>query len=90
MESRHNSSLYKWATALQYVSQRTRVDLGCRVMQISGYMTAPNKPIFDTLHQLMAYLCHHPHKPIMYPHKSIDRLKHECHFGKGEAEISNK
>ena len=53
-------------------------------------MAALNKPIFDALHQLMAYLWHHPHKPIMYPCKSIHRIKHECHFGKGEAEISNK
>eukprot|EP00957_Ditylum_brightwellii_P076419 5807849-Ditylum_brightwellii.AAC.1 len=38
----------------------------------------------------MAYLWYHSHKPIMYPCKPIDRIKHECYFGKGEAEISNK
>eukprot|EP00957_Ditylum_brightwellii_P162675 12387785-Ditylum_brightwellii.AAC.1 len=90
IKSSHNCSLYKWASALQYVSQRTRVHLGYGIMQTSGYMVAPNKPIFDTMHQLMVYLWYHPHKLIMYPHKSIDRIKHECHFGKGEADISNK
>eukprot|EP00957_Ditylum_brightwellii_P156977 11947075-Ditylum_brightwellii.AAC.1 len=35
IESRHNGSLYKWASALQYASQQTRVDLGYGVMQLS-------------------------------------------------------
>eukprot|EP00957_Ditylum_brightwellii_P147523 11234697-Ditylum_brightwellii.AAC.1 len=56
----------------------------------SRHMAAPNKPIFDALCQLIAYLWHHPHTPTMYPCKSIDRIKHGCHFGKGEAEVSNK
>ena len=57
-------------------------------MRLSGYMAAPNKPIFDALHQCMAYLYHHPHKPIMYPRKSLNHLqpKLELHFGNGKAE----
>jgi hypothetical protein len=40
-------------------------------MHFSGYMTTPNAPIFDALHQTMCYLYHHPHLPIMYPSKTL-------------------
>eukprot|EP00957_Ditylum_brightwellii_P018839 1415870-Ditylum_brightwellii.AAC.1 len=51
-------------------------------------MAAPNKPIFDVLHQCMAFLYHHPHKPIMYSKKPFHNLqpKLELHYGNGKAE----
>eukprot|EP00957_Ditylum_brightwellii_P171974 13093535-Ditylum_brightwellii.AAC.1 len=51
-------------------------------------MAAPNKSIFDALHQCMAYLHHHPHKPIMYPRKPLNNLQPrlELHYGNGQAE----
>eukprot|EP00957_Ditylum_brightwellii_P056981 4318416-Ditylum_brightwellii.AAC.1 len=57
-------------------------------MRLSGYMVAPNKPNFDALQQCMAYLYHHPHKPIMYPRKPLNNLqpKLELHDGNGRAE----
>eukprot|EP00957_Ditylum_brightwellii_P089935 6849237-Ditylum_brightwellii.AAC.1 len=57
-------------------------------MRLSGYMTALNKSIFDDLHQCMAYLYHHPHKPIMYSRKPFHNLqpKLEIHYGNSKAE----
>eukprot|EP00957_Ditylum_brightwellii_P104573 7968478-Ditylum_brightwellii.AAC.1 len=51
-------------------------------------MAAPNKPTFDTLHQCMVYLYHHPHKPIIYPRKPFHNLqpKLELQYGNGQAE----
>eukprot|EP00957_Ditylum_brightwellii_P093778 7140162-Ditylum_brightwellii.AAC.1 len=79
----HGGFLYKWASTLQYVIQRTHIDTGYATMRLSGYMAAPNKPIFDALHQCMAYLYHHPHKPIMYPKKPPNNLqpRMELHHG---------
>eukprot|EP00957_Ditylum_brightwellii_P010837 821399-Ditylum_brightwellii.AAC.1 len=51
-------------------------------------MAAPNKPIFDALHQCMAYLCHHPHRPIMYLREPFHNLQPtlELHDRNGKAE----
>eukprot|EP00957_Ditylum_brightwellii_P184837 14078061-Ditylum_brightwellii.AAC.1 len=58
-------------------------------MQLSGYMAASNKPIFDALHQCMDFLYHHLHRPIMYPRKSFHNLqpKLELHYGNGKTEF---
>eukprot|EP00957_Ditylum_brightwellii_P074265 5642869-Ditylum_brightwellii.AAC.1 len=43
---RHGRSLYKWASTLQFVTQRTRIDLRYSVMRVSAYMSSPNKTNF--------------------------------------------
>eukprot|EP00957_Ditylum_brightwellii_P091181 6942117-Ditylum_brightwellii.AAC.1 len=51
-------------------------------------MVAPNKPIFDALHQCMVYLYHHPRQPIMHPRKLLNnsQTKLELNYGNGKAE----
>eukprot|EP00957_Ditylum_brightwellii_P059752 4536106-Ditylum_brightwellii.AAC.1 len=84
MEKQENGSLYKWANTLQFLVQRSRLDIGYAVMWISGYMSAPNKPIFDVLHLTMAFLYHHPHCPIMYLSKQLEKIHMARHFGAGK------
>eukprot|EP00957_Ditylum_brightwellii_P093333 7107357-Ditylum_brightwellii.AAC.1 len=88
IETRHGGSLYKWASTLQYVVHITCTDLGYATVRLSGYMTVPNKPIFDALHQCMTCLYHHPHKPIIYPRKTFNKLqpKLEVHNRNVQAE----
>eukprot|EP00957_Ditylum_brightwellii_P007773 588275-Ditylum_brightwellii.AAC.2 len=86
IEQQHNGFLYTWGSTLQFVVQRTQIDLGYAVMQISSYMSAPNNPIFDVLHQTMAFLYHHPHQPLLYPRKRLTQAKMAGHFGSGNAE----
>ncbi len=57
--------------ALMHVASISRPDLAYACMRFSGYMSTPNTPIFDALHQTMCYLHHHPHLPIMYPSKQL-------------------
>ena len=59
-------------------------------MRLSGYMTCPNKPIFQALRQTMAYLNHHPNKPIMYSSRPLLETTLECHFSKGDTEITGQ
>ena len=56
-------------------------------MRISGYMSSPNKPIFDVLHLTMSFLYHHPHRPFMYPSKPLPKIDMTGHFGAGKAEF---
>eukprot|EP00957_Ditylum_brightwellii_P082201 6250448-Ditylum_brightwellii.AAC.1 len=69
IEFRHNGSLYKWTSFLQYIVQISRIDIGYTVMRLSSYMTALNNPIFDALCHYMDFLYHHPHRSIKYPRK---------------------
>eukprot|EP00957_Ditylum_brightwellii_P030892 2340920-Ditylum_brightwellii.AAC.2 len=61
-------------------------------MRLSGYMAAPNKSIFDAPTQCMAFLYHHPHRPIMYPRKSFHQFQPnlEIHFVNGKVEYFKK
>eukprot|EP00957_Ditylum_brightwellii_P109973 8388847-Ditylum_brightwellii.AAC.1 len=88
IELRHNDSLYNWASSLQYIVQRSTIDVGYAVMGLSSYMASPKKLIFDVLHQCMDFLYHHPHRPIMYPRKNfhLSQPNLEVHFGSGKAE----
>jgi hypothetical protein len=54
-----------------HITTISRPDLSYAVMRLSGYMSTPNNPIFDALHQTLCYLFHHPHLPIMYPSKPL-------------------
>jgi hypothetical protein len=74
--------------SLLHITTISRPDLCYTTMRLSGYMAAPNAPIFEALHQTLCYLYHHPHLPIMYPSKP---MKHggDClstFWGKGQGE----
>lgn len=84
----HNGSLAKWIGALMHITQVTRFDINYACMRLSTYMSNPNSPSYDALHQLMTYLLHHKHLPIMYPTKPLKMKPIHCHFRKGHAEYS--
>ena len=66
----------------------TRPDIQYSSVRLSGYMACPKLPCFNALRQLLQYLYHHPHYPIMYPtQSSIERpiINASC-TGKGRAE----
>ena len=65
----HNGSLAKWIGALMHITQVTPFDISYACMRLSTYMSNPTSPAYDALHQLMSYLLHHKHLPIMYPSK---------------------
>jgi hypothetical protein len=74
--------------SLLHITTISRPDLCYTTMRLSGYMAAPNAPIYDALHQTLCYLYHHPHLPIMCPSK---QMKHggDClstFWGKGQGE----
>eukprot|EP00957_Ditylum_brightwellii_P080521 6124855-Ditylum_brightwellii.AAC.1 len=85
---KHGRSLYKWASTLQFVTQKMILDIGYSVMRISGFMSSPNKLIFDVHHLTVHYLYHPPHKPITYPRKPVNEPKLASHFKTEKAEYS--
>ena len=72
-----------------YITVVSQIDLCYPCMQISGYVSCPNEPIFMVLHQTMQYLFHHLHLLIMYPskEKKKDGNALTTHWGKGKAKF---
>lgn len=72
-----------------HITQVTRFDISYACMRLSTYMSNPALPTYEALHQLMSYLLHHKHIPIMYPRKPFKTNPIRCHFLKGYAEYTN-
>ena len=72
--------------ALLHVAEKSRLDLSYGCMRLSTYLSAPRLPCYDALEQMMRYLYHHPHVPIMYPRKVSLNSPINVHFYKGYAE----
>ena len=72
--------------ALLHVAEKSRLDLSYGCMRLSTYLSAPRLPCYDAVEQMMRYLYHHPHVPIMYPRKTSNCSPMNIHFYKGYAE----
>ena len=72
--------------AILHVAEKSRLDLSYGCMRLSTYLSAPRLPCYFALDQMMRYLYHHPHIPIMYPRKSVITTPIKTHFYKGYAE----
>ena len=73
-----------------HITVRTCYDLQYLTMQLIGYMNAPTEPSFFSLKHGMEYLMHHPHEPIIYSRKKINKtedIPHQCYFKAGDSEI---
>jgi hypothetical protein len=64
-----------------------RVDLGCTIMIILGYLTAPAEVIFKALEHNMRYLYVYRHMPIFYPHHPLSKKAHVVYLAKGSDEL---
>ena len=58
-------------------------------MRLSEYNAAPSLPCWKALHQLMCYLYHKPHVPIMCPRRKVKETTINAHHAKGDAEITD-
>ena len=67
----YNGSISHWVGELIYISTHTRFDIAYATMRIGAFMDCPKLPIFQALHQLMSYLYHHPHLPIIYSRTTL-------------------
>ena len=66
-----------------HINLHTRYDLQYLTMHLSGYMNSPTEPEFIALKHGMEYIIHHPHEPIMYSRKKINRteeIQNQCYF----------
>ena len=84
----HKGTYNNWTGALQHVAVWSRQDISHAVMRLSGYNAAPSLPCWKALHQVMCYLYHKPHIPIMCPHRKVKETQIKAHHAKGEAEIT--
>ena len=87
--SRNCGSLAKWVGALMNLFQGIHIDLHYAKICLSTYMSHTNLYAYEALHNLMIYLLHHPHLPIMYPWKWLRLSPLKCHFQCGGAEITS-
>ena len=84
----HKGKYNHWTGALQHIAVWSRQDINHAVMRLSGYNAAPSLPCWKVLDQLMRYLYHHPHVPIMCPAKKVNLTDITAHHAKGDAEIT--
>ena len=70
-DTKYGGSIAHWVGELINITTNTRLDISYATMRISGFMSCPKLPVFLALHQLMAYLYHHPHLPIIYPMENL-------------------
>ena len=57
---------------LMHVYVFTRSDLGYTCSRLSRYTQAPSAAAFAGLHRGLRYLATHPHRPIIYPRRTLD------------------
>jgi hypothetical protein len=53
IEDKFGGSLFHWNRVLLHVAFTTRLDIGCDIMRIAGYLAAPNEVIFEGLDHSM-------------------------------------
>ena len=74
-----------------HITVKNNYDLQYLTMGLSGYTNVPTEPACLSLKNVMEYLMHHAHEPIMYSKKRInktDKIPHQRYTKAGYAEIS--